>query len=474
MNIAIVDDDPRILASLVKFLSSIDHHVFSFERAADAMQTIQAGDIQLVLSDISMPGMDGFALLDAIKGAPHLRGIPVILFTGKGEVKDAVNAMKKGAYDYLLKPIDLNELMLLIERIGEYLSLRQENAELRNRFDEKVEQTTRELRDRYEVLQKQFARQVGMEGIGVFSAAMRRVFEMAARFHADPSIPVLIEGETGTGKEVVARYIHYGPEMSPQPFVDLNCASISPHLFESEIFGYEAGAFTGAKSKGEKGKIELAENGTLFLDEIGELPQEYQAKLLRVIQQRQFYRVGGLKKLTTNARIVCATNQNILAKVEAGEMRKDFYYRFQVGHLIIPPLRERPEAVLPLAALFLDQFRTSKKTRFERIHPSAAALLRHMPWYGNVRELRNVIERVLVLYDDTEILPEHVQAGTSSPLTFHADAGQNDIPALPDETLDEAIARIVRETLRRHDGNKSGAARALGISRDRLYAYLKK
>jgi DNA-binding NtrC family response regulator len=377
MNIAIVDDDPRILASLVKFLSSIDHHVFSFERAADAMQTIQAGDIQLVLSDISMPGMDGFALLDAIKGAPHLRGIPVILFTGKGEVKDAVNAMKKGAYDYLLKPIDLNELMLLIERIGEYLSLRQENAELRNRFDEKWNKPPASCETAMRCCKSSLPGRWAWRASGF----LRRHAPRVRDGRAVPRRPLHSRAHRGRnryGQGGGVRVYHYGPEMSPQPFVDLNCASISPHLFESEIFGYEAGAFTGAKSKGEKGKKAGRER--------------------HAVSGRDWRAAAGVSGQaaaghSAAAVLPCGRAQEahhqrphrVRYKPEhpgqggGGEMRKDFYYRFQVGHLIIPPLRERPEAVLPLAALFLDQFRTSKKTRFERIHPSAAALLRHIP-----------------------------------------------------------------------------------------------
>jgi len=481
MKIAIVDDDPRILQSLSKFLGSFDHQVHAYERAECALNELRAQSVQLVLSDITMPGMDGFALLAAIKAAGDLRDIPVILFTGKGEVKDAVAAMKSGAYDYLLKPIDLNELLLLVERIGEFLALKREHNELATRFDEKLEQSTRELRHRYEDLQRQFARQVGLEGIGIFSHTMSRVFEMAARFHADPGVPVLIEGETGTGKEVVARYIHYGPDMAPGPFVDLNCASISPHLFESELFGYEAGAFTGGKAKGEKGKIELAQDGTLFLDEIGELPQEYQAKLLRVIQERQYYRVGGLKKLSTNARIVCATNRAIHEQVESGGMRQDFYYRFQVGHIVIPPLRSRSEEILPLAALFLEQFARLKGSGFRRIHPQAAQMLRTMPLMGNVRELRNIIERILVLFDDTEIRPEHILAVRAKPRSLAGEQGMAFTSAQTaqtdeagNETLEEAITRVIQARLQLHEGNKSAAARSLDISRDRLYHYLRK
>jgi len=476
VNITLVDDEQDILVSLSRFLGSLGHRVFTFTNTRKALEDLESNGSQLVLSDINMPGMNGFDLLFEIQRREELKHVTVVLVTGYGEIRGAVKAMREGAYDYLIKPIDMNELMILVNRIAEHKRLYREHEILQNSFQQQVDSRTREVRLQYQRLRESLAEQIGVGDIGVYSDSMRKVFDLAERLHDDPSVPVLIEGETGAGKEVVAKFIHYGSELSPRPFVDINCAAIAPGLFESELFGYESGAYTGARREGEPGKISLAEGGTLFLDEIGELTRDQQAKLLRLIQERQYYPVGGTGKRSTSARIICATNKPLVENA-SGDFRLDFYYRLQVGHIRIPPLRERREEIVPLAHYFLRHLRRDHPASFHGISNDAQKILLEHDWPGNVRELKNTIERIMLLYHDDTIESKHLFSvmkvsidGRDRPVCI-----PEDIP-MPEDSflLDAAVLAFVSRALRRHAGNKSKTARYLGIPRNRLYNYLAK
>jgi len=478
VNIVVVDDTPQVLNSSARYIRRLGHQVFTCSKASAVFELLDQQAIHLILSDVCMPEMDGYALLEEIKKNERYRTVIVVLMTGYGDVQGAVRAMRNGAYEYLLKPVDVNELKILIERVAEYITLKEENQQLSRHFDEKVRESTAELQSRLNDLQQALAEKVGLADIGIYSPAMRQVFVIAEKFHRDPSIPVLIEGETGTGKEVIARFIHYGYDMTPTSFIDINCASISPSLFESELFGYEGGSFTGAKSKGEKGKIEMARNGTLFLDEISELPLPMQAKLLRVIQEREYYPVGGTKKLSTNARFISATNRNIWTYSESGEFRKDLYFRLQVGHLVIPPLRERREEIIPLANLFLKQFQKLRKTSFTKISNAAAVLLQTHDWSGNVRELKNAIEKITVFFEDEAIEPRHCEFVLHKQRDDTYSENSTFTPlnpqSLPDNQFDlkDWDQRIVQLALQKNGFNKSRTAQYLGLTRNELYTYL--
>jgi transcriptional regulator with PAS, ATPase and Fis domain len=290
----------------------------------------------------------------------------------------------------------------------------------------------------------------------------------------------LIEGETGTGKEVVARMIHYGKGDVTSPFISLNCTAIPANLFETELFGYEEGAFTDAKKKGAIGKFELAQGGTIFLDEIGDLPLEIQPKLLRVLEELAIYRVGGLKKIELDIRVVCATNQDIEKKVAEGRFREDLFYRLNVGYVRIPPLRERKESIAPLAQLFLTRYAEKKNRRFRFIHRDSIAILENQPWPGNIRQLQNTIERVILLYDDIEIRPEHLRFVTEGSNQFKdvkqqtsvLEPGKLKLP--PDQlNLKELEDEIVEKTLHMFNGNKTKTADYLGLTRSALRSKLK-
>ncbi|MDD2421104.1 MAG: sigma-54 dependent transcriptional regulator, partial [Heliobacteriaceae bacterium] len=320
----------------------------------------------------------------------------------------------------------------------------------------------------------------GVHAVEVHSGAMHHVFRQARQYHLDRSMPVLIQGETGTGKEVVAKVIHFSDMDTFTPFVDINCAALTATLFENELFGYDAGAFTGALIKGKSGKLDLAFGGTLFLDEVAEIPLELQGKLLRVIQEKEYYRVGGLKKIKTDVRIICATNVDLEEQVANGLFRKDLYYRLKVGHLVVPALRQRREDILPLATTFLREFSRQKSKNFQTIGQAAGRLLLDYHWPGNVRELRNVMEWVVFMYNDRVLQPEHLEllektgpAGTVKPKQNLLDPGNFTLPS-GEFPLEDFLDRLVRQALAMHRGNKAETARYLDISRSSLYCRLRR
>jgi two-component system, NtrC family, response regulator AtoC len=460
VNILLVEDVKGVRQSLSEFLRQAGHGVMECSHGEDALAVLEKQTVDLVLSDIQMPVMDGHELLRKIKSSDRLKDVEVVLFTGYGHVKSAVEAMRNGAADYLIKPVDIRELDLILKRVSEWLSLKRENRDLTDRLQQAVQLATQAV---------------------VASEAMRHVFETAEKLHARPEMPVLIEGETGTGKELVARFIHYGPERTVLPFVGLNCAAISPALFESELFGYEAGSFTGGNPKGQKGKLELAANGTLFLDEITEMPAEHQAKLLRVMQERDYYRVGGVQKMSTRTRFICATNQNIALLVREGRFRQDLFFRLNVGLVSVPPLRERTEEILPLARFFMERLGLEKKVSFRSLHPQAVRLMEGYSWPGNVRELKNTIERIALYWDDEEIKPEHVQAcfqktalpAVDPPSELSRSSGSG-IPFDRPMDLKKWNLELVQKALAQHQGNLTHTAKFLGLSIRELHTYIRR
>jgi len=475
MNVLLVDDDAAIRQSLSDFIGKSGHRVVAGVDGQEALAELARGEYPLVISDIFMPRMDGMELLREVR--QRCPQTLVVLITGHGDVKNAVEAMRNGAYDYLLKPVNVRELKLLLDRAEEYLELRRTNRRLTEHFHDEVQKATQPLRRRLNELSASYMRQFGQQEVGIYSHALRQVFDLAARLYRNPQIPVLITGETGTGKEVVARAIHFGEGENVKPFIAVNCAALTSELFGSELFGYVGGAFTGASAEGQQGKVELAGNGTLFLDEIGEMEQEMQAKLLRLVQEREFYRVGGNKRLTTEARIVCATNKDIERRVADGAFREDLYHRLSVGRLHIPPLRERREEILPLAEFFLSRLQSQHRTSFLYISDNARDILQEYHWPGNVRELRHILERCSLLFDEQTLDGEHLRQvlgapAAASPAGPPGGALLSPAPQ-PGFNLHEWTHGIVREALAQHGGNKSRAAQALGITRSELYTLLK-
>ncbi len=484
MNILLVEDDRDSRAGVADFLRELGHQITECGDGDQALALFAAGDFPMVLSDIKMPRLSGIELLKRIKALDGEKACDIVLFTGHGDMVTAIEALRAGAYDYLLKPISVAELAAITERIAEHQSLLRENRALTRRFSDEVRAATAETQRELTRLKKLASQAAGLDNIAFFAPAMRRIAAQAARYHQDRSMPVLIEGETGTGKEIIARIIHYGDCKDPAPLVDINCAALTGSLFESELFGYEPGAFTGGLTRGQKGKLDLAQGGTVLLDEVGEIPLDLQGKLLRVIQEKEFYRVGGLKKVSADVRIICATNADLGQRVERGTFRKDLFYRLKVGHIVIPPLRQRREEILPLAELFLHQFAVLKGRRFKKIDPTAAELLLAYDWPGNVRELRNTMEWVAFMHDDAVVNPAHLGGLATGlpPLNPNREAAATGQALNPAEfvlpaagfSLEDYVDRIVRQAMTLCHGNKTAAARYLDISRRSLYCRLAK
>jgi len=482
MRILLVEDDFSASEALKEYIEKrMGHQVVCCGDGSEALGLFELEPFPMVLSDIRMPRMDGLTLLKRIKELPSGRRTDMVLLTGHGTMDSAIEALRSGAYDYLNKPVNMKELRAVIGRIEEHQSLLSENYELTHRFEDKLAEATRESHSQLEMLRKAYSQIVGIGRLCIHSRAMREVVATAAKFHVDRSVPVLIEGKTGVGKEIVARLVHYGRGDVTSAFVPLNCSSIAPSLFESELFGYAGGAFSGARKDGQMGKFELAQGGTIFLDEIGDLPLEMQPKLLRVIQERDFFRVGGLKKISLDVRIICATNRNLAQLVKEGAFREDLYFRLSIGKIAIPPLKERKEDIAPLAAMFLEQYASQKKSRFRSISDEAIAALESYDWPGNVRELQSTLERAVLLFEGDMILPEHLHFSSPGVLS-----GADEPPSVatrdsvtidlsrPGLDLQAVEATVINAVLDKFEGNKSKAAAFLGIARNSLRNKMRK
>lgn len=477
MNILVIDDEKPVCDSMCLFLTELGHDVTCAYNGQEAIGILERKRFHLVFTDITMPKMDGFELLRRIK-LNRSALVDVVIISGHGDLKSAITALREGAYDYLQKPINIEELAIVVERVQEHLSLRLTTEELTTQFEQKVKERVSEAEHKLERYRTIFRENVGLNRILIHSRKMRDVYALAERFHRSPSVPVLIEGETGTGKELLARYIHYGPATAAKPFIAINCAAIPTELFESELFGHESGAFTGSSSSSKKGQMEIAEDGTLLLDEIGDMPLSMQVKLLRVLEEREFYRVGGIKRISFKARVIASTNKSLQMEVEKKQFRGDLYHRLNVGYIEIPPLRDRPEEIIPLAYDFLHRACERHGNRSIRgLSATAERFMESLPWPGNVRQIENAIERAVLLYEvplleaghfaflvrnscppeeRTAILPSEHRAEPIGQGSF----------SIPEEgiDLDELITNLIREAMRMSGGKKTTAAKLLNIS----------
>ncbi len=379
----VVDDEPNYRIVLSELLSDEGYTVFTADNAEQAIKIVKDSDLDLVLTDMRMPGKDGIELLHEIKAFNP--SLPVIMVTAFGEVDKAVSAMQAGAFNYLTKPFKNEELLISIKKAIDHYSVVKENLQLRD-----------EMKIRY-----------GFASIIGKNMAMQHLYRMIEKV-APTGSSVLITGESGTGKELVAKAIHINSQRKDGPFISVNCAALPENLLESELFGHEKGAFTGAVSL-RKGRFELAHQGSLFLDEIGELPLSLQAKLLRILQEQTFERVGGSKSISVDVRIITATNKDLKEEVDNGNFREDLYYRLNVLHIHLPPLRERLDDIPMLVSHFLAKQRQLLGKEKLEIAPEALRFLSRLPWDGNVRELENTIERAAVLCTNGRITAEDVQ-----------------------------------------------------------------
>lgn len=451
--ILIVDDEPNYQIVLSEVLADEGYETLTADNGQQAMVLVNSNDIDLVITDMQMPGMDGFALLEAIKAKE--KALPVIMITAYGEVEKAVRAMQLGAFNYLTKPFNNDELLACAGKAIEHYSLARENQRLHQ-----------EISTRY-----RFDQIIGK------NKAMLQLYNLIERVAPSQST-VLITGESGTGKELVARAIHFNSTRSQSPFVSVNCAALPEALLESEFFGHERGAFTGAIAM-RKGKFEVADTGTIFLDEIGDMPLTLQAKLLRVIQEKSFERVGGNKTIHVDVRIVAATNKDLKEEVEHGAFREDLYYRLNVIHLPLPPLRERPDDIPVLAEHFVRKYATLSGREGLSLAPATLRFLASLPWDGNVRELENTIERATVLCPGTVIEPEDVQP-MSGGILNPGEAGVNiSLDLIPDEAklndvLNDIEEKMLKKALEETNFVQTQAAKRLGITKSLLQYKMKK
>jgi two-component system nitrogen regulation response regulator NtrX len=438
----LVDDDANTLASLSRAFRLAGHDATVCDNANRAVELLRNEKFDLIFSDVVMPGKSGLEFLEEIKNA----GVkaPVILISGQANIEMAVRATKLGALDFLEKPLSTDKLLVTLENALRLTRLEDENRELKNRLGKHL-----------------------LVGSG---AAMKKLMGQIDRV-ATSETRVCILGETGTGKELVARAIHEKSQRHDAPFVTLNCAAVPAELIESELFGHEKGAFTGAAGR-HIGKFEQAESGTLFLDEIGDMPVTMQAKLLRVLEEGEVERVGGDKPIKVNVRVVVATHRNLEQLVEQNTFRRDLFHRIYVFPLILPPLRERQEDFADLVVHFAWQVAAQNGWRAKEFSPEAIAALQRYAWPGNVRELRNVVERLVLLAEGEKVSADDVQLalpashGAAGASGSAGDAGSNGTLAARTEAFER---EVLLAELRRHNFHMTNVARALGLERSHLY-----
>jgi len=435
--VLVVDDEPMVCLALTNWLEEENYFAQAVEDGPQAVKAVREENWDIVLLDLRMPGMDGMEVLKQVKEiAPQT---VVIMMTAYASIPGAVQAMQEGAYDYIVKPLDVDQLTLMLKRIVEHQQLITENILLRKRLTEQYE----------------------YEDIIGRSEAMQEVFSMIKAV-TDTNATVLITGETGTGKELVARAIHSNSSQRYGPFVATSCGALPETLLESELFGYEKGAFTGA-DRTKKGRFELANEGTLFLDEVGDISMKTQIRLLRVLQEKSFSRLGGTEQIKVDVRLVSATNRDLVAAIEEGSFRSDLYYRLNVVSIQLPPLRERIDDVPLLAAHFINKYNVEFNKKFDRVDRKAMDFMMDYHWPGNVRELENVIERAIVIDQGPQMKVKHLPfCNMESPLTEEP------------RSLQEVEKSHIEKMLQRNDWNIAKTARLLNIDRSTLHKKIKK
>jgi len=435
--ILIVDDEQSIRTTLAKILEDEGHSTSLGDSGEEALAQFARDEFDLIILDLWLPGVDGMTVLERLRaaGAP-----PVIVISGHGNIDTAVRATRLGAYDFLEKPLALERVILTISHALADRKLREQVHDLR--------------------------RSLSLDELLIGESDVMRTLEQQIRSAAPSNSRVLITGENGSGKEIVARTLHRWSHRAEQPFVDVNCAAIPEELIESELFGHRKGAFTGAIDE-RKGKFELADGGTLFLDEVGDMSVRTQAKVLRVLQEQTFQKVGGQQPITVDVRVIAATNKDLQAEIARATFRDDLYYRLNVIPIDVPPLRARGNDIVLLAEHFLRRFAAETGTPRKRLSSGAAAKLKAYPWPGNVRELRNVSERLAILLRSETIEPEDIQLGAreSAPAEIAANLTLK-------EARDAFEKRYILGRLREFGGNVSRTADALGVERSNLYRKL--
>lgn len=444
--ILVIDDDELVTSSLKRALAQSGYEVDVALSGKAGIQKVENDLPDMVLLDIFLGDLNGMEVLKKIQLINP--DIPVVMITGFADVQTAVNAIKMGAIDFILKPINLDQLELIINRTLKQVTLQKEVQRLRL------------ITKEGEISREMFGN----------SRVIRSTLDAVEKIARSESTTILIEGESGSGKEMIARYIHSISSRREGPFIAINCGAIPRELAESELFGSEKGAYTGAGDKTRIGKFELADGGTLMLDEIGELSPELQVKLLRVLQEKKFFRLGGTKEISVNVRIIAATNKDLRQAVNEKTFREDLFYRLNVATIYVPPLRDRKEDIPFLAMALIDEFNKSLNRNIKKISPEALEMMINYSWPGNVRELRNTIERAVLLANGDELKPEHLnflEKDKRTSITLNDDEYVLKIPRTG-ITMDQVVRDLIIQTLEITEGNQIQAAKILGISRSKL------
>jgi two-component system response regulator HydG len=447
LHILVVDDDPGHLTTLKTIIKSWGYSVSLADDGAHAIKSVKERPFDLILMDVRMTHMSGIEALKKIKD--YNPAIPVLIMTAYSSVDSAVEALKSGAYDYLTKPLDFEVLKLSLERALEHTDLKQENKYLKDKLSANYE----------------------LKNIIGRSRPMKELIDMLAMI-APSEATVLITGESGTGKELIAKSIHHNSSRKDHPLIIVNCTALTETLLESELFGHEKGAFTGADKRRE-GRFMQANRGTIFLDEIGETSSAMQAKLLRVIQEREIQRVGGEETLSVDVRILAATNRNLEEDVKKGKFREDLYYRLNVVMLNIPPLRDRQDDIPLLAHHFLEKYAEKNRKPVKGFSPLAMDMLLKYEWPGNVRELENTIERAVILLPGEHITEKELPSNITEPYSEKRNWVEQPKELAANRPLEEIEKEAILATLEAAGGNKSETARRLGINRKTLHKKLK-
>jgi DNA-binding NtrC family response regulator len=448
--ILIVDDEETIRSSLKEALSEEGHEVFVAQDCEEAFKKIEDILPDLILVDLRMPGMDGMTMLEKVRAKDPT--MLVIVMTGYGTIDSAVEAMKLGAYDYLAKPFKLDHLKLVVEKALGTQALRREVLELRAKQ------------------QRDYGGESNGQLVGQ-SEQIKKIYRFIKQVSKSSTSTVLIHGESGTGKELVAKAIHNTSTRKEHHFMEINCAALTESLLEAELFGYEKGSFTGAAAAGKPGLFEVANKGTVFLDEIGEMSISLQSKLLRVLQERRFKRVGGVHDIEVDIRVVASTNRNLEEEVEKGTFRKDLFYRLNVLPVYIPPLRERKDDIVVLTKHFIQRFNVEFSKNVRQVSEQTEKMLLDYGWPGNVRELRNVIERAVLLLSGDTITPEHVMICPEKKVYKEGTDGAE--PVLESRSMEEMEKMLICKVLKDTSWRRTEAAKILGINRTTLYNKIK-
>ena len=440
--VLVVEDETNLRKVLATMLRRTGYEVVVAADGEEGLGAFQKSKIDIVITDLIMPKVGGMEVLKAINAtAPE---VPVIIITAHGTVDSAVEAIKLGAFDYITKPFDQAELQSVIAKAAKTHTAAERGVKSDGKARSSIIGLSQEIHEIFKIIDKV----------------------------ADTPSTVLITGESGTGKELIATALHDGSSRRGKPFIKINCAAIPKDLIESELFGYERGAFTGAVTS-KPGRFELADGGTLFLDEIGEIPVEMQVKLLRALQESEFERVGGIKTTKVDVRLIAATNRQLLQEIEAGKFRKDLYYRLAVVPIILPPLRQRPSDIPMLCDHFIEKYNKRLNKKITGMEPDALASLQAYPWPGNIRELENLVERVLLFADGPTIhwadLPESIRS-LSTPSSASAEGGLKDIVRMKAAEWEK---NLIGKALEETDGNVTHAAKLLQISRKSLQTKMK-